>query len=374
MAMTMKERFLASSSFQPVDRITYSCDAIFASTVKRWLKEGLPKECVHMENGRIPGVVSFGDYFGCDKSEGPGLNVNLGIIPAFEYKMICEDERTITAQDGLGIISKSFKENPEDSMHHYLEHPVKDRDSWADMKRRYNPLTPGRLPDNWGDKLAEQLNQATHPIGAGSNGLFWTCRDWLGAEGLMYMMYDDPAMIEDMMDTLVDLYIEVLTPVVKKVQLHHFGLSEDMSYKNGSLISPEMFSKFMAPRYRRLTDFLHENGVKHICVDSDGLIDDLIPLFLNCGVNALTPFEIQCGNDPVAVRKKYGKDLIIHGGINKHELAKDKKAIETEMYSKVPWLIEQGGYFPGLDHAVPSDVSFENFCYYMELKRKIIGA
>jgi uroporphyrinogen decarboxylase len=39
--------------------------------------------------------------------------------------------------------------------------------------------------------------------------------------------------------------------------------------------------------------------------------------------------------------------------------------------SKVPFLIETGGFIPTCDHAVPPDVSLENYQYYLELIHKV---
>ncbi len=41
--------------------------------------------------------------------------------------------------------------------------------------------------------------------------------------------------------------------------------------------------------------------------------------------------------------------------------------------SKVPFLLETGGYFPTIDHWVPPDVTFENYCYYINLIREVAG-
>ena len=73
----------------------------------------------------------------------------------------------------------------------------------------------------------------------------------------------------------------------------------------------------------------------------------------------------------MALRKKYCQGLLIMGGIDKRVLSKDKKAIEKEVMSKVPFLIEQGRYIPIVDHTVPPDVPFEDFLYYRELIRKV---
>ena len=41
--------------------------------------------------------------------------------------------------------------------------------------------------------------------------------------------------------------------------------------------------------------------------------------------------------------------------------------IEREVVSKVPQLVKEGGYSPFVDHAVPPDVPFEDFRYYVQL-------
>ncbi len=61
------------------------------------------------------------------------------------------------------------------------------------------------------------------------------------------------------------------------------------------------------------------------------------------------------------------------GGIDKRELAKGCKEIEAEVRRRILPLLDSGGYIPTVDHTVPPDVPFENFMYYLELKRKAAG-
>ena len=108
-------------------------------------------------------------------------------------------------------------------------------------------------------------------------------------------------------------------------------------------------------------------------MDSDGNVEQLIPLWLEAGINLIWSFEVAAGNDVVALRKQYGRDLIIAGTIDKRALIKGKEAIREEVMSKVPFLLETGGYFPSIDHLVPPDVTFENYCYYINLMREVAG-
>jgi uroporphyrinogen decarboxylase len=126
----------------------------------------------------------------------------------------------------------------------------------------------------------------------------------------------------------------------------------------------------MLPRYRKVVDFLRGRGVKYIGLDSDGLIDPLIPVWLDAGLNCLYPFEVQAGMDVLAVRKKYGKELRIWGGVDKRALASGPVAIDTELARLHP-LMTEGGYIPHTDHSLPPDISFQNYIYFMKKMSEI---
>ena len=107
-------------------------------------------------------------------------------------------------------------------------------------------------------------------------------------------------------------------------------------------------------------------------VDTDGDCSLLIPLFLDAGVNMLLPFEVQAGMDIRDVRARYGKRLIIEGGLDKRVLAQGCDAIRAEVQAKVPALLRDGGYIPAIDHLVPPDVSLANFEFFLRCVRDIM--
>jgi uroporphyrinogen-III decarboxylase len=166
--------------------------------------------------------------------------------------------------------------------------------------------------------------------------------------------------------------IELLTPLLQDVQFDLAYIWEDMAGKAGPLCSPRTYREFMLAPLKRVTELLHTHGVHTIIIDSDGNNDVLIPLWLEAGVTGLRPFEIAAGCDPVATRRKYGKHLVIQGGIDKRALSKGKQEIEQEVLSRVPWLCLQGGFFPQVDHLVPPDVSLENYRTYAHLLRAVV--
>ena len=145
---------------------------------------------------------------------------------------------------------------------------------------------------------------------------------------------------------------------------------EDMSGKHGSLISPSMFKEFMTPNYQRIINFLKEKKIKYFLVDTDGDVSQLIPLFLDAGINVMYPFEQQAGNDLIEIRKKYPQ-LRMLGGFDKSTLDKGKSEIENEL-KKMRFMIWQGGYIPYADHLIPANVNWDNFKYYRERLKGII--
>ena len=107
-----------------------------------------------------------------------------------------------------------------------------------------------------------------------------------------------------------------------------------------------------------------------ISVDSDGDIRQLIPGWLKGGVNHIWPLEPFAGMDVVALRKQYGKAFTMRGGIDKFCVSRGKEGIDRELDRIYP-VVQEGGYFPHLDHQ-NDNMGFEDYCYYMEKKRKML--
>jgi len=129
----------------------------------------------------------------------------------------------------------------------------------------------------------------------------------------------------------------------------------------------------MVPRYKKVTELLHSAGVNSIFVDSDGNLRALIPLWLEAGINGFWPLECAAGNDAVALRKQYGKDIILAGNIDKRAFLKTEDVLREEVMAKVPFLLASGGYFPSIDHLVPPDVPFRMYQYFINTLRDVAG-
>jgi xylulokinase len=136
----------------------------------------------------------------------------------------------------------------------------------------------------------------------------------MGTTEYLTALYDEPRLIHDINRFSLELAMNCWGLVLQDLEIDCAFIFEDMSYKSGSLVSPAMFDEFMAPYYRPLIGFLSEHGVRHVLVDSDGLVDQLIPGFLDVGLTGLFPMEAV--NDTVRIRRDYPR-LQMLGGIDK---------------------------------------------------------
>ena len=349
--MNARERFLRTMHFEPVDRPFLLPQWTFPATIRRWHREGLPTD------------VHFNTYFGFDRYE--HVPVNLSPLVTEKEEVIEEDAETKVVRDPLGGVKKVWK-YLDVGMPQWLEYPIKGRDDWERFKERLNPDSPCRFPQYW-DDLKRAYRDRDYPLGISAGSYYGWLRNWIGMEHLALLYYDDPDLVHEMTDYIADFVLACISGVVEEVDLDFATFWEDMAMKTGSLISPDLFRDFMLPNYKRVTSYLREHGIDIFLVDCDGNTDELNPLWLEGGVNGIYPMEIAAGCDPLAYRKQYGSNLILIGGIDKRALSKDLATVKREVMSKVPELLAGGGYVPFVDHAVPPDVPFKNFSYYLEL-------
>jgi len=380
--VTSREKFLATMDFDTFTPPPLYEFGYWAGTIRRWYQEGLPQmdgippdiPSGKSVGGSLPFKVECKDLERVVNFDKPAVifPVKSWIFPEFEVEVIEEfKDGSKIIIDEMGIKKRIGKEN--DSIPEYYEWPVKNRDSWEKFKlKRLNPATPGRYTDNLNRAVEFYKNRDFPLMMGGEVGFFGPLRYLIGEVKLLTSYYDQPDLIKDMINYLVDFWTEVYYPLLSKIKPDCFLMWEDMCYKTGPLISPEIFREFMLPAYKKFTSLLKDNGVDIIIVDTDGNCWKLIPVFMEGGVTCIYPMEVAAEMDVVEVRKKF-PELQMTGGIDKRVLAKDKSSIDRELEGKIPYMIKQGGYIPHIDHNVPPDVPFENFVYYRKRLEELIG-
>ena len=252
-----------------------------------------------------------------------------------------------------------------------VEHTLVDRASW---EKEYLPRMQWdirRLGDDLPARIAafNSTPDRIRRLHVGSG--IGTIRNILGIVGLSYMQADDPDLLHEIIQTFGEISyrgVKTLLDMGLRPQAAHYW--EDISYNHGPLVSPAFFREEVVPVYRRVTSLLREYGCDIVSVDSDGKLDELVPLFLEGGVNTMFPIEIGTWKTDFARwRQLYGRELRGIGGMNKLVLTQDKAAVDAEIERLKPW-IELDGYIPCPDHRLPLGTKWELVQYYVETFRK----
>jgi uroporphyrinogen decarboxylase len=299
------------------------------------------------------------------------LPLNSGPQPLFPEEVFEDSEEFLVYQDEYGVKKRLSKRSA--SVPEFIGWQVASRRDFERLKEeRFVPKLEQRVPADW-PQLLESYSTRDFPLSIGGYplGFYGFLRYLMGEERLLMSFYDDPRLVKDIMSFLADFWIELWDQALDKIEVDCAHFWEDMAYRNGPLISPAMFREFMTPCYQKVTSFLKGRGIRIILVDTDGNLDELIPLFLEAGLTGVWPVEVQAGNDLVEIRRRYPR-LHILGGIDKLRIAMGPQAIDRELQAKVPFMLEQGGYIPHLDHAAHPEISWSDFRYYRQRLKMLI--
>jgi uroporphyrinogen-III decarboxylase len=123
-----------------------------------------------------------------------------------------------------------------------------------------------------------------------------------------------------------------------------FDFSEPIGGNHGPLISPKMYSSIILKSYRPIIEALNQHGVSTLIYRTYANTRLLLPGVVKAGFNCLWA----CETNPEAmdykeIRKEFGKELRLIGGIDSDSLRHNKEEIERSIIDIVPALLESGG-------------------------------
>jgi uroporphyrinogen decarboxylase len=360
-SLTDRERFVRQMHYQTVDRCFNMEFGYWAENFKTW--------SIFVENN-ITNNAEADRFFNFDRIE--VVSGRTWMHPPFKEEVISETEERKTIRNTDGLIVEIPKDS-HSTIPHCIGSSITNPEDWKRCKEeRFRIDDPARKIDVAKIKKQHPPDR-DYPLGIHCGSLIGKIRDLLTVEGLAYACADYPEMVEDMVETVCLLIENVLDQLLPHIDFDFAAGWEDISCNNGPLVSMDFFKNVLVPRYKRIGTKLKSAGIDIWYTDSDGDIRPLIPLWLECGLNCMFPFEVKGSGHPAEVLNRYGKELRIMGGVDKNALRKGKEAIREYLESLVP-LVERGGFIPFCDHRCPPDVTPENYLYYLNLKRELFGS
>jgi hypothetical protein len=196
------------------------------------------------------------------------------------------------------------------------------------FQRRLDPVDKKRLPRRWPRRVREWQSRDHVLMLYVHRGFFLTMgvRNWRSFADVMVLLMDQPDVVRKRMQIQGEFAARLTDRIMQEVEIDAVVFSEPIGGSDRPLISPQMYEEFVLK------------------------------------IEAM---------DYRSLRKEFGRELRLIGGIDLDALRENKEAIRREIEEKVPPLIAEGGYIPLADGRVRQDVPFENYIYYRQLLEKV---
>lgn len=250
-----------------------------------------------------------------------------------------------------------------------VSHPLSHLESVEELERYDHWPSPDEIAY---DKYVEKMKQyGEYAVFGGMWSPFLEQASMLvGMDNLMIMMYEDPELVDALLDKIVDFYLECNRRMFEKAGdlMQIFFMGDDYGTQRGLLYGPDLFRRFIAPRLKKLYDLAKSYGYvvqQHSC----GSVVNLIPDLIGLGLNGLHPIQVSAaGMDLAALKEKFGKDLYFAGSIDAMHLLIDGTDEEVESSIKRTMsLFDEGGFIFGPSQGFLPEISPERIVRMYEL-------
>jgi uroporphyrinogen decarboxylase len=197
--------------------------------------------------------------------------------------------------------------------------------------------------------------QREYAILGGDWSPFWhDAIDLLGMEDLLFKMHDEPALVDALLQHVVDYYFEVSRRIFDAAAdaIDIFFIGNDFGSQFGPLVSPEWFARFLLPHLQRLIDLGRAYGLLvqlHCC----GGFAPLLPLMIEAGLDAVHAVQPSClGMDLARLKSEFGRQIVFNGAIDSHHalIKGTPDSVRAATRGVLQIMMPGGGYVAGASH------------------------
>ena len=372
--MTTRERCMNILHFKSADRMPAVHFGYWAELLTEWAEQGhISAEMAKgARNDSSPAQRELDKIIGWDCNWANAVSPNTGLLPRFEHTVLETlpdgSRRVLTGNGVIEKIKPGIVSIPSED-----DYLLKDREAFETLFKPKMQFSQERInAETLKQRFAERYVVGS-PIGLHIGSVIGDIRNITTVMGMSYLMYDvEEDLLADIVDTYAEMQYKCAEAVLELGLPYDFAhYWEDICFKSGPLLSPEIFDELCAKHYKKRNDLCHKHGIDIISLDCDGVTEALIPTWIENGVNVLFPIEVGVWGDQFEpARKKYGEKILGVGGMDKTALRKDKAAVDAEI-ERMKRLASLGGFIPCPDHRLMPGSKFELVQYYAEEIKKI---
>lgn len=308
--------------------------------------------------GRKPDLYNFEDVVDLAFA----LRLDAVFIPFGGYRRECLGENTYRDEWGTTYQVDCRASWPIDPP---VAFPVKNREDWK------NYLFPDPHLPHRTKEIQEAVRKAGGEIAVfgGISGPFTAAWLILGLENMLFLLYDDPLLVREVLEKCTYFFVKAGKKVVE-AGADVLLISDDLGFKSGSFMSPEQLRDFVIPFLAEQVRALLPLGVP-IVFHSDGKIDVILGDIVRMGISGYHPAEREAGMNIGLLREAYPELCLIGNVNNKTTLvlgSPEDVMAEAAECALIAGL--KGHYVLASDHSVHHDVPVENVLAMVEFAER----
>lgn len=372
--MDRRERFNAALSHKETDQIPLDIGGSIVSGIatvayeKLRDKLKLPKKQTQIQN-----LYSMSARIDEDVLTMLGIDTWFFLDdPTVKLPEVMERDGYLFYSDIWGFEYARTKKN--NSSFSVIKHPLIDAETIDDILNFNWQNAANNIDIEWLKKRAEFLAvQKKVPVilELDIGGVFeFPC--WLrGTENFCIDLVTQSKIAEAIIDKTaqykIDYYNLILPVIGEYVDI--IRESDDLAGQNGLLISRKTYQKYIKPAHKKIFNAIKKNCKSKICLHSCGSIRELIPDFIDSGVEVLNPVQSSAYNmDLSELKREFGKDIAFWGaGCDSQfvlPVAYPAK-IREEVKKVLDILAVDGGFVCAPINMIQSDVPPENIIAFV---------
>jgi uroporphyrinogen decarboxylase len=193
-----------------------------------------------------------------------------------------------------------------------------------------------------------------------------------GTEGWFVKLIKDPAFAEALIAKGMDLQIQMVVKMLDAVGdcVDIVGCSDDFASQRAPMLSPRLYRKIVKPHQKRLFDAIKQHSEAKIWCHTSGNVVDLIPDFIEMGLDILNPVQVSAADmdDTQRLKREFGSEIAFWGAIDTQRVLAfgTPEEVWEEVRRRIEDLAPGGGYVISSIQNIPDGTPPENVCAMFE--------
>jgi len=182
-------------------------------------------------------------------------------------------------------------------------------------------------------------------------------------------LYDNLEFVNYLLDYFLEEQLKVMEKVCSHKQVKFIQIDDDVAIGTGLLVKKDLFIDLYFDRMKKLLEPAKRNNIV-VAYHTDGKLDDLLPILIELGINAIHPVE-PMSNDIYKVKKQYGNQICLCGNIDLSLLTNgSKEEIEQDVIKHIDNLKQGGGYVCGSSSSLYEGIPPQNYAVIVDCVHK----